>query len=153
MIKATESKQPGQDLASLNTKTLYSYSKTTMKKLTQSPEATTAKQTSSVKQLNPATCTEPSAVQQPSYSTMTSSQTLTDKTSCTTTKQLSSKPVKQVSTYHITELIHLTKAIASMDLRTDPDFENESIDECLSRCLTLPAGQNFGPLPNGIIVQ
>ena len=98
-----------------------------MKKPTQSPEATTAKQTSSVKQLNPATCTKPSAVQQPSYSTMTSSQTLTDKTSCTTTRQLSSKPVKQVSTYHITELIHLTKAIASMDLPTDPDFENESI--------------------------
>ena len=101
-----------------------------MKKPTQSPEATTAKQTSSEKQLNPATCTKPSAVQQPSYSTTTSSQTLTDKTSCTTIRQLSSKPVKQVSTYHITELIHLTKAIASMDLPTDPDFENESIDEC-----------------------
>ena len=41
-IKATESKQPGQDLASLNTKTLSSYSKTTVNKPTQSPEATSA---------------------------------------------------------------------------------------------------------------
>ena len=30
-----------------------------------------------------------------------------------------------------------------MDLPTDPDFENESIDECLSRRLTLPAGQKI----------
>ena len=79
LIKATESKQLGQDLTSLNTKTLSSYSKTTVKEPSQSPEATTAKQTSSLKQLNPATCTKPS--------TMTSSQTTTDKTSCTTTKQ------------------------------------------------------------------
>ena len=27
-----------------------------------------------------------------------------------------------------------------MDLPIDPDFENCSIDECLIRCLTLPAG-------------
>ena len=33
-----------------------------------------------------------------------------------------------------------------MDIPTDPDFENESIDECLSRRLTLPAGQKIlGP--------
>ena len=30
-----------------------------------------------------------------------------------------------------------------MDLPTDPDFENESIDECLSRRLTVPAGQKI----------
>ena len=30
-----------------------------------------------------------------------------------------------------------------MDLPTDPDFENESINECLSRRLTLPAGQKI----------
>ena len=30
-----------------------------------------------------------------------------------------------------------------MDLPTDPDFENEFIDECLSRRLTLPAGQKI----------
>ena len=172
LIKATESKQLGQDLTSLNTKTSPSYSKTTVKRPTQSPEATTAKQTTSVKQLNPATCTKPS--------TMTSSQTPTDKTSCTTTKQPPSKQaiatstdsnfdqmdVKnikafisargvQVSTYCKTELIHRAKAIAFMDLPTDPDFENESIDECLSRRLKLPAGQKIlDPfLPNGIIVQ
>ena len=90
LIKATESKQLGQDLTSLNTKTLSSYSKTTAKRPTQSPEATTAKQTASVKQLNPATCTKPS--------TMTSSQTTTDKTSCTTTKQPPSKQAIATST-------------------------------------------------------
>ena len=99
---------------------------------------------------------------------MTSSQTLTDKTSCTTTKQPSCKQaiatitgsnfdqmdVKkikaftsawgvQVSTYRKTELIHLAKAIAFMDLPTDPEFENESIDECLSRHLSLPVGQKI----------
>ena len=62
LIKATESKQLGQDLTSLNTKTSPSYSKTTVKRPTQSPEATTAKQTTSVKQLNPATCTKPSTI-------------------------------------------------------------------------------------------
>ena len=148
LIRAAESKQIGQDLTPLNTKTLPSYSKTTAKTPTQSPEATTAKQTTFVKQLNPATCTKPS--------TMTSSQTTTDKTSCTTTKQPPSKQaiatstdsnfdqmdVKnikafisargvQVSTYRKTELIHLAKAIAFMDLPTDLDFENESIDGCL----------------------
>ena len=55
LIKSTESKQPGQDLTSLSTKTLSSNSKTTAEKPTQSSEATTAKQTSCVKQLNPAT--------------------------------------------------------------------------------------------------
>ena len=160
MIKATESKQPGQDLTSLKTKTLSSYSKRTVKKPTQSPEAITAKQTSSVKQLNPATCTKASI--------LTSSQTPTDKTSCTTTKQPSSKQAiaastdsnfdqmdmknikafisawgVQVSTYNKTKLIHLAKAIVFMDLPTNPDFENESIDECLSRRLTNPAGQKL----------
>ena len=54
-----------------------------------------------------------------------------------------------VSTYCKTELIHLAKAIAFMDLPTDPDFENESIDECLSRRLTLPAGQKIlDPFPS-----
>ena len=160
MIKATESKQPGQDLTSLKTKTLSSYSKRTVKKPTQSPEAIAAKKTSSVKQLNPATCTK--------ASTLTSSQTPTDKTSCTTTKQPSSKQAiaastdsnfdqmdmknikafisawgVQVSTYNKTKLIHLAKAIVFMDLPTNPDFENESIDECLSRRLTNPAGQKL----------
>ena len=168
LIKSTESKQPGQDLTSLSTKTLSSNSKKIAEKPTQSSEATTAKQTSCVKQLNPATCTKPSAVQQPSYSTMTSSQTLTDKTSCTTTKQPSCKQAiatitgsnfdqmdvekikafisargVQVSTYRKTELIQLAKAIAFMDLPTGPEFENESIDECLSRRLTLPVGQKI----------
>lgn len=43
----------------------------------------------------------------------------------------------------LTELIHLAKAIAFMDLPTDPDFENESVDECLSRRLTFLAGQKI----------
>ena len=46
----------------------------------------------------------------------------------------------QVSNYRKPQLIELAKAIASMDLPIDPDFENCSIDECLIRCLTLPAG-------------
>ena len=46
----------------------------------------------------------------------------------------------QVSNYRKPQLIELAKAIASMDLPTDPDFENCSIDECLLRRLTLPAG-------------
>ena len=45
-------------------KTLFLYSKTTVKKPLKSPEAASAKQTSSVKQLNPAICTKLSAVQQ-----------------------------------------------------------------------------------------
>ena len=45
LIKATEFKQLGQDLASLNTKTLSFYSKTIVKKPMQSPEAISAKQT------------------------------------------------------------------------------------------------------------
>ena len=170
LIRAAESKQIGQDLTPLNTKTLPSYSKTTAKTPTQSPEATTAKQTTSVKQLNPATCTKPS--------TMTSSQTTTDKTSCTTTKQPPSKQaiatstdsnfdqmdVKnikafisargvQVSTYCKTELIHLAKAIAFMDLPTDLDFENESIDGCLQDASHFQQDKKFWTLPNGIIVQ
>ena len=39
------------------------------------------------------------------------------------------------------EFIQLAKDVAFMDLPTDPDFDSESIDECLSRCLTLPAGR------------
>ena len=46
----------------------------------------------------------------------------------------------QVSNYRKPQLIELAKAIASMDLPIDPDFENCSIDECLIRRLTLPAG-------------
>ena len=46
----------------------------------------------------------------------------------------------QVSNYRKPQLIELAKAIASMDLPTDPDFENCSIDECLLKRLTLPAG-------------
>ena len=57
LTTVAEFKQLGQDLTPLNTKTLPSYSKTTAKSPTQSPQATTAKQTASVKQLNPATCT------------------------------------------------------------------------------------------------
>lgn len=30
-----------------------------------------------------------------------------------------------------------------MDLPTNPDFENESLEECLLRCLTLPAGEKI----------
>ena len=51
LIKAIESKRLGQDLTSLNTKTLPLYSKTTAKRPNQSPEATTTKQTAPVKQL------------------------------------------------------------------------------------------------------
>jgi len=36
----------------------------------------------------------------------------------------------QVSTYRKAKLIQLAKAIASMDLPTDPDFENDSVDTC-----------------------
>ena len=46
----------------------------------------------------------------------------------------------QVSNYRKPQLIELAKAIASMDLPIDPHFENCSIDECLIRRLTLPAG-------------
>ena len=46
----------------------------------------------------------------------------------------------QVSNYRKPQLIELAKAIAGMDLPTDPDFENCYIDECLLRRLTLPAG-------------
>ena len=47
----------------------------------------------------------------------------------------------QVSNYRKPQLIdELAKAIDSMDLPIDPDFENCSIDECLIRRLTLPAG-------------
>ena len=49
----------------------------------------------------------------------------------------------QVSTYRKPELIQLAKAVASMNLPTDPDFENDSIEECLIRRLTLPAGQKL----------
>ena len=49
----------------------------------------------------------------------------------------------QVSTYHKSELIHLAKVVASMNLPTEPDFENDSIDTCLLRRLTLPAGQKI----------
>ena len=40
-------------------------------------------------------------------------------------------------------LAQLAKAVASMNLPTDSDFENDSIEECLIRCLTLPAGQKL----------
>ena len=46
----------------------------------------------------------------------------------------------EVSNYRKPQLIELAKAMASMDLPIDPDFENCSIDECLIRCFTLPAG-------------
>ena len=49
----------------------------------------------------------------------------------------------QVSTYCKPELIQLARAVASMNLPTDPNFENESIEECLLRRLTLPAGQKL----------
>ncbi|PFX19835.1 hypothetical protein AWC38_SpisGene15759 [Stylophora pistillata] len=166
-IKGTDSKQSGQDLTSINTKTLSPYSKTTVKKPSLSPDATTTKQTSSVTQPNPATCTKPSAVQQPS-STLTTSQTSTDKPTCTTTKRPSSKQAiatctnpnfdqidvreikafiflqgVQVTSYYKPEFIQLAKAVAFMDLPTNPDFENESLEECLLRCLTLPAGEKI----------
>ena len=47
---------------------------------------------------------------------------------------------------YIPEPIQLAKAVASINLPTDPDFENDSIEECLARCLTLPAGQKFTDL-------
>ena len=40
-------------------------------------------------------------------------------------------------------LSQLAKAVASMNLPTDSDFENDSTEECLIRCLTLPAGQKL----------
>ena len=49
----------------------------------------------------------------------------------------------QVSTYRKPELIRLAKAVASMNLPTDPDFENDCIEECLIRRLTLPAGRKL----------
>ena len=151
-------------------KRLSLYCKTTVKKPTESSEAISAKQTSSAKQLNPATCTKPSIVQQQSYSTMTSSQTSTDKTACTTTKQPPSKQaiatstnpnfdrmdVKQIKAFislqvfksPLTANLNLFSCLKQfidlfMDLPTEPDFESESIDECLSRCLTPLAGQKL----------
>ena len=145
-----------------------SYFRTAVKEPTQSPEATSAEKTSSMKQFNTATCTKPCAVQQPSYSTITSSQTSTDKTAFTTTKQPSSKQaiatsfnlnfnqmdVKQikafisawgvqVSIYRKPKLTQPAKAVAFMDLPTDPDFQNETTDEYLLRYLTLPAGKKI----------
>ena len=38
-----------------------------------------------------------------------------------------------MSTYRKSELTELAKAVTSMDLATDPDFENDSIDTCLLR--------------------
>ena len=49
----------------------------------------------------------------------------------------------QVSTYRKPELIRLAKAVASMNLPTDPDFENDCIEECLIRRPTLPAGRKL----------
>ena len=49
----------------------------------------------------------------------------------------------QASTYRKPELIQLAKAVASMNLPADPDIENDSIEECLLRRLTLPAGQKL----------
>jgi len=49
----------------------------------------------------------------------------------------------QVSTYRKPELIQLAKAVAGMNLPTDPDFKNDSIEGCLIRCLTLPAGKKL----------
>ena len=46
----------------------------------------------------------------------------------------------QVANYRKPQLVELAKAVASMDLPIDPDFENYSIDDCLLRRLTLPAG-------------
>ena len=48
-----------------------------------------------------------------------------------------------VSTYRKPELIHLAKAVAGMNPPTDPDFENDSIEECLIRRLTLPLGKKL----------
>ena len=49
----------------------------------------------------------------------------------------------QVSTYRKPELIRLSKAVASMNLPTDPDFENDCIEEFLIRRLTSPAGRKL----------
>ena len=58
-------------------------------------------------------------------------------------KALISAQHVQVSIYHKPELIKLVRAVAFVDLPTDPDFESEFIDECLLRCLVLPVGQKF----------
>ena len=50
----------------------------------------------------------------------------------------------QVSTCRKNEFIQLAKAIGFMDILTDSDFENESIDEFFSRRLTLSADKKFG---------
>ena len=47
----------------------------------------------------------------------------------------------QVSTYCKPELIQLAKAVAGINSLTDPDFENDFIEECLIRRLTLPLGK------------
>ena len=54
-------------------------------------------------------------------------------------KALISTQHVQVSIYHKPVLIQLVRAVAFVDLPTDPDF----IDECLLRCLMLPVGQKF----------
>ena len=112
-------------------------------------KVTAAKQPSPVKKTVPATT--PTSAKQPSASSsMTSYLTSTDKP--TAMKQPSSqqaittadhefdkmdvKEIKrfisargvQVSTYRKSELIQLAKAVASMNLPNDPDFENDSID-------------------------
>ena len=49
----------------------------------------------------------------------------------------------QMSTYRKSKLIQLANAVARLDLPTDPDFVNDSVDTCLLRHLTLPAGQKI----------
>ena len=46
-----------------------------------------------------------------------------------------------VSGYNKPELIVLANAIYSMNLDTDPNFENDSLSQCINSRLTLPAGK------------
>ena len=64
---------------------------------------------------------------------------MTDKMDIKEIKKIISARGVQVSTYRKPELIQLAKAIASMNLPTEPGFESDSIDACLLRRLTLPA--------------
>ena len=58
-------------------------------------------------------------------------------------KAFTSSQGVQVSTYRKPELIQLAKAVALVDLPTDPDFESESIEECLLRSHALPVEQKI----------
>ena len=72
---------------------------------------------------------KPTAMKQPSsQQATTTADHEFDKMDVKELKRFISARGVHVSTYHKSELIQLAKAVASMNLPTDPDFENDSIE-------------------------